>query len=83
MLRQVVHGDERTSTSYGKVHDRADVIGRDEDLRLQVGLLDSLDLTGVGHLLRGVQADHLAALPEHVILHGRRGGQQVKVELAL
>ena len=83
MLRQVVHGDERAATSYGEVHDRADVIGRDEDLRLQVGLLDPLDLTGVGHLLRGVQADHLAALAEHVILHGRRGGKQVQVELAL
>ena len=60
-----------------------DVIGRDEDLRLQVGLLNALDLAGIGHLLRGMQADHLAALAEHVVLHGRRGGQEVQVELAL
>ena len=30
-----------------------------------------------------MQAYHLAALAEHVILHGRRGGEQVQVELAL
>ena len=29
-----------------------------------------------------MQADHLAALTEHVILHRRRGGEQVQVELA-
>ena len=30
-----------------------------------------------------MQADHLAALAEHVILHGRRGGEQIQIELAL
>ena len=81
--RQVVHGDEGAAARRGQLHDRAHVIGRDEDLRLEVGLLDALDLAGIGHLLGRVQRDHLAALAVHVVFHAWRRCQKVEAELAL
>ena len=42
-LGKVVHGDEGAAAGHREVHHRPHVIGRDEDLRLQVGLFHPLD----------------------------------------
>ena len=82
-LGEVVHGDEVAAPAHSQIHHGAHVVGRDEDLRLQVGLLHVIDGAGVGHLLGRVERDHLAALQVDVVLHRGSRGQKVKPELAL
>lgn len=69
--------------THGQIHHSAHVVGRDEDLRLQIGLFHVIDGAGVGHLLGRVERHHLAALEVHVVLHRGRRGQKVQPELAL
>ena len=71
------------AAALGELHDRADELRRHEHGRLQVRLLDALELRRVGHVLRRVHDDHLAVRQVRVVLDARRGGEQVEVELAL
>ena len=57
--------------------------GGTRTVTLRYGSSIVLDGAGVGHVLRRVDGEHLAVRLGHAVLDGRRGGQQVEVELAL
>ena len=67
----------------GKLHDGTRVLGRADDLGLEVGLLDTLDARGLGKILRAADIDHLAIGLVDVIVHRRARGNEVQVKLAL
>ena len=64
-----------------QLHHRADVVLRDDDRRLDVRLLDALDLAR--HLGRVVHLDLLACLGDDAVGDIRRRHDQVEIELAL
>ena len=80
---EVLHVLEGAAPVHGQLHDRAHEIRRHDDLRLQVGLLDALDGSGVGHVLRAVHDHHVAVGQVDLVFHRRRRGDQVQRELAL
>ena len=81
---QVLHGHERPAPVRGQLHERADVLARRHDAELDPRLLDGLDVGGVRQQGRVVDDDHAAAMHQvDVVLDGRRGGDEVEVELAL
>ena len=81
LLAQVLHVVEAPAPLVVQLHDRADVLLRDDRGRADVRLLDLLDLAReVG---RVVHLDLLAGLRQHAVGDVRRGHEQVEVELAL
>ena len=72
---------EAAASLVRELHDRADVVLRDDDRRLHVRLLDALELAR--HLRRVVHLDHLAGPRRRAVGDVRRGDEQVEVELAL
>ena len=67
----------------GKLHDGTRVLGRADDLGLEVGLLDTLDARGLGKILRAANVNHLAIGLVDVIVHRGARGNEVQVELTL
>ena len=67
----------------GEVHDRAHVVGRNHDGRLQVRLFNMVDMRRVRHILGGMKAHHVAVGFVHVVFHARGGSNQVEPEFAL
>ncbi|SII84905.1 Uncharacterised protein [Mycobacteroides abscessus subsp. abscessus] len=79
---QVVHALELAAAVLAEFHDRADVVARGEDRRLDHRLADLADLAG--RELRGVRHDDLGAVLEGDVVDDARGGRdEVEVELAL
>ena len=80
--REVLHVVERAAALVVELHHRADVFLRHDDRRLDVRLLDFLELAReVG---RVVHLDPLRVVSLlHAVRDGRRGDEQVEVELAL
>ncbi len=67
----------------GELHDRAGVLGRGDDLGLEVGLLDMVDACDVRQVLRAANLEHLAVGLVHVVVHAGARGDERQVELAL
>ena len=67
----------------GELHDGSRILGRTDDLGLEVGLLNALDTRGLGQILRAADIDHLAIDLVHVIVDRRTRGDEVQVELTL
>ncbi len=83
LLRQVDHVGGDTAVLDGELHDRAGVLGRSDDLGLEVGLLDVVDARDVGQVLRAADLDHLAIGLVDVVVHAGARGNERQVELAL
>ena len=83
VLREVGHVLEVAAALCAKLHDGAHVVGRDDDLGREVGLLDVVDARGLGHVLRGVDHEVRAVCAVDVVLHAGGGGDEIEVELAL
>ena len=66
-----------------ELHDGARILGRADNLGLEVGLLDALDARSLGQILRAANINHLAVGFIDVIVHRRARSNEVKVELAL
>ena len=64
-------------------HDRADVLGRRHDARLDVRLLDAVDHAGVRQLRRALEQLHRAVGVVDVVLDVRHRRHEVQIELAL
>ena len=66
-----------------ELHDGTRILGRADNLGLEVRLLDALDARSLGQILRAANINHLAVSLVDVIIHRRARGNQVQVELAL
>ena len=66
-----------------ELHDGTRILGRADDLSLEVGFLDTLDARGLGKILRTTDINHLAVSLVDVIVHRGARGNEVQVELAL
>ena len=66
-----------------QLHHGAHEVGRHDDLRLQVRLLDPLDARDVGQVLRARDLYHAAVRLVHVVVHGRARRDEVQAKLAL
>ena len=81
--RQVVHAAERAAALLAQLHDRADVLARRDDHRLDDRLVGLGDLHPA-RPVRRIGDDVLGAvLEDHPVDDVRRGADQVEVELAL
>ena len=81
VLAQVLEVVEAPAPLVRELHDRADVVLRDDHRRLDVRLLDLLELAR--HLGRVVHLDLLARARRRAVGDVRRGDEEVEVELAL
>ena len=66
-----------------ELHDGTRILGRADDLCLEVGLFDALDARGLGQILRAADIEHLAVSLVHVVVDRGARGDQVQIELAL
>src|SRR6267378_7815200 len=74
---------ERTAAILAQLHHRPDVTGRRDDRKFHVRLGDRLDRCRVWQQSGVVDLDGLAALQLDSVLDGRRGCDEVELELAL
>jgi hypothetical protein len=81
VLAQVLEMVEAPTPLVGELHDRSDVVLRDDDRRLDERLLDLVELAR--HLRRVVHLDDLARSRHRPVCDVRRRDQEVEVELAL
>ena len=82
LLGEVLHVVEAAAAVVAELHHRADVLLRDDDRRLDVRLLDLVDLDG--HVRGVVHLDPVrAGTGPNAVGDVRRGHDQVEVELAL
>ncbi len=54
--RDVLHAVELAAPRLAEIHDRADVLGRHDEGGPEHGLVDVVELAGLGHLARVVEA---------------------------
>ena len=73
LLGEIDHILRDAAVLDGELHDRTRVLGRHDDLGLEVGLLDALDAGDVGKVLRAANLDHLAVGLVDVVVHRGRG----------
>ena len=83
LLGEVDHVLRDAAVLDGELHDRARVLGRHDDLGLEVGLLDVVDAGDVGQVLGASDLDHLAVGLVDVVVHRGAGRDQRQRELAL
>ena len=83
LLGEVDHVLGDAAVLDGELHHRARVLGRHDDLGLEVGLLDVVDAGDVGQVLGASDLDHLAVGLVDVVVHRGAGRDQRQRELAL
>ena len=66
-----------------ELHDGTRILGRADDLSLEVGFLDTLDARGLGKILRATDINHLSVSLVDVIVNRGARGNEVQIELAL
>ena len=74
--------DVGASTVLSQFHNVADVFGRYQNLRIEHGLRNVLDLLRGGHLRGVVDVDFLAICQENLVLDIRDGRDDLHLELA-
>ena len=75
--REMDHVGRHAAVLDGELHDGTRILGRTDDLGLEVGFLDTLDTCGLGQVLRAADIDHLAIGLVHVIVDRRTRGNEV------
>ena len=81
--RQVDHIGRDATVLDSELHDGTRILGRADDLCLEVGLFDTLDTRGLGQILRAADINHFAVSLVHVVVDRGARGDQVQIELAL
>ena len=81
--REVNHVCCNAAVLDSELHDGTRILGRADNLGLEVGLLDALDTRSLGQILRATDIDHLAVGLVHVVVDRGARGNEVQVELAL
>ena len=66
-----------------ELHNGTRILGRADNLGLEVGLLNALDARSLGQILRAADINHLAVSLVDVIVDRWTRGNEVKIELAL
>ena len=68
---------------YAELHGSTHVLRRDYDLGLEVGLLDAVDVRGIGQILRARDLTHAAVCEVDVVVHRGGGRDEIEAKLAL
>ena len=66
-----------------ELHNGTRILGRADNLGLEVGRLNALDARSLGQILRAADINHLAVSLVDVIVDRWTRGNEVKIELAL
>ena len=83
LAREMDHVGSNAAVLDSELHDGTRILGRADNLGLEVGLLNALDARSLGQILRAADINHLAVSLVDVIVDRWTRGNEVKIELAL
>ncbi len=78
LARKMDHVGCNAAVLDSKLHDGTRILGRADNLGIEVGLLNALDARSLGHVLRAADINHLAVGLVNVIVHRRARGNEVR-----